>query len=140
AIKRSANVEAISHLTKGLEVLKLLLDTPERVQQEIALQITLGDALRQAKGFAAPEVEQSYTRAQELCQQVGETPQLFSVLSGLFSFYMARAEYKTAHALTLQRLTLAQHLQDPALLLQAHQGLGGCLCMCGEFGAAREHF
>ena len=35
------------------------------------------------KGYAAPEVEAAYTRARELCQQVGETPQLFPVLWGL---------------------------------------------------------
>jgi predicted ATPase len=45
AIERSANVEAISHLTKGLEVLQTLPDTPERSQHELALQITLGTPL-----------------------------------------------------------------------------------------------
>ena len=44
AIQRSANVEAISHLTKGLELLKTLPDTPERTQQELTLQIALGAA------------------------------------------------------------------------------------------------
>ena len=33
AAQRSANMEAISHLTKGLELLKTLPDTPERAQQ-----------------------------------------------------------------------------------------------------------
>ena len=72
--KRSA------HLTKGLEVLHTLPDTPERARQELGLQITLGPALLATKGLAAPEVERAYTRARELCQQVGETPQLFPVL------------------------------------------------------------
>ena len=40
-----------------------------------------------AKGQAAPEVGQAYTRARELCQQVGETPQLFPMLFGLWRFY-----------------------------------------------------
>ena len=38
------------------------------------------------RGSAAPEVEQAYTRARELCLQVGETPQLFPVLFGLWWF------------------------------------------------------
>src|SRR5713101_7143279 len=33
AIQRSAHVEAIAHLTRGLELLKVLPDTPERTQQ-----------------------------------------------------------------------------------------------------------
>ena len=75
-------LEAISHLTKGLELLKTLPDTPERTQQELVLQTTLGLALMATQGLAAPEVEQAYARARELCQQVGETPQLFPVLLG----------------------------------------------------------
>src|SRR4029450_3802653 len=45
AIERSAHLEAIAHLSKGLEVLGTLPDTPERAQQELDLQITLGAAL-----------------------------------------------------------------------------------------------
>ena len=42
AVQRSANTEAISHLTTALELLKTLPDTPERTQQELTLQIALG--------------------------------------------------------------------------------------------------
>ncbi|HEX6496391.1 MAG TPA: AAA family ATPase, partial [Acidobacteriaceae bacterium] len=45
ATERSANVEAISHFTKALELLEAAPDSPERVQQEARLQITLGGAL-----------------------------------------------------------------------------------------------
>lgn len=86
ALRRSANIEAIQYLTKALEVLETLPDTPERTQQELNLQITLGVPLQATKGFASPEVERTYARAQELCQQVGETLQLFRVLSGLWFF------------------------------------------------------
>src|SRR5262249_39550440 len=57
AMQRSAHAEAISHLTKGLEVLQALPDTPERTQQELLLQTTLGPALMAVKGYAALEVE-----------------------------------------------------------------------------------
>ena len=64
--------------------------------------------LMATKGFAAPEVEQAYTRARELCQQVGETPQLFPVLFGLWAFYLGRGELQTARELAEQLLSLAQ--------------------------------
>ena len=54
AIQRSANVEAISHLTKGLELLKTLPDTPERAQQELTLQIALGMPLDSHQGLCGP--------------------------------------------------------------------------------------
>src|SRR5262249_34083879 len=72
----SAYVEAISHCTQGLEVLKTMPETIERHRQELEVQTTLGQALAAVKGLAAPEVEAVYQRARVLCQQVGETPQL----------------------------------------------------------------
>src|SRR5207248_9838747 len=57
AIQHSANLEAIGHLTKGLEVLEALPDNPERLQQELDFQTTLGPALMMVKGYAAPEVQ-----------------------------------------------------------------------------------
>jgi predicted ATPase len=71
ALARSAYLEAISHLTKGLEVLQILPDTAERTQRELDLQTTLGLALVATKGRAAPEVGTVYARARELCHQVG---------------------------------------------------------------------
>src|SRR4029453_10898370 len=93
AIQRSAHLEAIAHLSMGLEVLRTLSDTPEHPQQELDLQLALGPALVVTRGPASPAVEQVYARAQELCQQVGETPQLFPVLWGLWRFYNNRGEY-----------------------------------------------
>jgi class 3 adenylate cyclase/tetratricopeptide (TPR) repeat protein len=139
ATERSANVEAISHLTKGLELLKTLPDTSERTQQELTLQITLGAPLLATKGFAAPEVGAVYTRARELCPQVGEAPQLFSALYGLGAFHGVRAEHKTARELGEQFLSLAQRVQDPALLVGAYFVLGQALHCLGELIPAREH-
>jgi predicted ATPase/class 3 adenylate cyclase len=139
AIQRSAHAEAVAHLTKGLEVLKTLPNTSERTQQELDVQITLGQALTVTKGYAAPEVEHTYTRARQLCQQVGETPQLFPVLRGLWNFYLIRREVRTARELAEQLLGLAQHAQDPALLQQAHSALAGALVHLGAFAAAQAH-
>ena len=139
AVERSAHVEAMSHLTRGLEVLAALPDTAERTQQELSLQTTLGSALMAAKGQGAPEVGQAYARARELCRQVGETPQLFPVLFGLWRFYLVRAEYQTARELAEQCLSLAQRVHDPALLLEAHFALGGSLLWLGEMAPAHAH-
>jgi predicted ATPase len=119
AIQRSAHVEAIGHLTKGLGVLQALPDTLERTRQEILLQTTLGPELMAVKGYAAPEVEHAYTRARVLCQQVGDIPQFFPVLRGLWYFYLLRVELQTARELGEQLHSLAQRTHDPALLLEA---------------------
>jgi predicted ATPase len=139
AIQHSAYAEAISHLTTALALLRTLPDTPERTRQELDLQITLGPALIPTKGQAAPEGEHAYARARELCRQVGETPQLFPTLIGLWLFYLVRAELQTAHELGAQLLGLAQCQQAPVLLLLAHRVLGTTFLWLGEFTLARAH-
>ncbi|HET7713914.1 MAG TPA: hypothetical protein VFK94_06840, partial [Patescibacteria group bacterium] len=138
--QRSATAEAITHLTTALELLKVRPDTPNAAQQELALQIALGAPLIAAKGWAAPETVHVYTRARELCQQVGGDHQLFSVLVGLWFVYYARVEVQIAHDLSEQCLSLAGSRQDPALLLEAHAIRGWNLYIPGEFVQAQEHF
>lgn len=139
AIQRSANVEAISHLTQCLELLKSLPDTPERTQQELTLQITLGSALIATRGYASPEVEAAYSRARELCQQLGETPQLFPVLRGLAVFYFIRPELQTAQELGERILSIAQDSQDPSLIIEAHAVLGETFYHQGKFALSLKH-
>jgi predicted ATPase len=81
--ERSAYAEALGHLTKGLEVLACLPATPERAQRELALLVSLGPILMVLKGFGAMEVEQTYTRARLLCEQLDESRYLPHVLHGL---------------------------------------------------------
>ena len=139
AVRRSAYQEAITLLTKGLELLKTLPDTPERTQQELTLQLALSDALFTVKGYAAPEVEKTVTRARELCQQLEETPQLFPVLWRLMVFYNNRGEFQTARELSEQMMRLAQSVQDRYLLSIAHMALGATLYWLGELTSARPH-
>ncbi len=139
AIERSANLEAIGHLTTGLDVLKTLPDTPARAQQELALHMALGTALVSARGPSAPEAEQAYVRARELCQQVGDAPDLFPVLWGLGVTHVQQGKLRTARELGEQCLTLAQRLQDAALLLEAHTIVGSGLYFIGELALTRAH-
>jgi predicted ATPase/class 3 adenylate cyclase len=139
AIERSANLEAISHLTKGLDVLKTLPETPQRTQQELTLQLALGTPLVMIRGYEAPEVEQAYARAQELCQQVGDRSQRFSVLVGLRRLYFGRGQLRTAREVAEECLTLAQDLGNPAFLQEAHAMLGTTLVYQGELLSARTH-
>jgi predicted ATPase len=139
AFDRGANMEAISHLTKGLELLKTLPDTPERNQQELALQLALGLPLIATKGWAAPEVERTYARARELGQQLGETPQLFWALWGLWSFHETRGNCQLSLELAKQLLPLAQGQQDPTLLIGAYHALGENLHLLGELTSARAY-
>jgi predicted ATPase len=124
ASDRSANLEAVSHFTAGIELLTTLPETPAHTQQALTLHIALGAALQMAKGFAAPDAERAYARARELCQQVGETPELVPALYGLYRFYAARSQWHTAREFAEMLLRLAQRAHDPAHTVIAHYVLG----------------
>jgi predicted ATPase len=139
AVERSAYAEAVSHLTAALDLLTTLPESRERSQQELAVQMTLGMALRVTRGGGAPEVERLYIRARELCERVGEPTQLFRVLWGFWMMYNGRGDYQTMLALGEQLLSLAQRLEAPDLLLEAHHALWTSLFTGGELAAARVH-
>ena len=139
ALQRWAYVEAIAHLRQGLALLTTLPETPARCQQELDLQVALGLALVATKGNAAPDAERTYARARELCQEIGNTRQLFPVLRGLLLYYQARGQTQTAYRLGEQLLSLAQSQPEPAPLLLAHFMLGMVLFLRGESAAAHTH-
>jgi predicted ATPase len=124
-------------LTTALTLLSTLPDTPERLQQELTLLTVLGIPLVQTKGHAAAEVATTYGRARELCQQLGDSPQLFSALVGLMRFYFHRGELRTAHDFGEQLLRLAERLDDPGLVVRAHHMLAENLLWRGKFVGAR---
>jgi predicted ATPase len=139
AMERSAHVEAIAHLTQGLTLLTMLPQTHARLHQELDLQVALGNALSTTQGNAAPEVERAYARAQTLCEQIGETSQLFPVLRGLMQYYQSRGQLQRTYTLGEQLLCLAQSQSETALPMLAHYQLGTVLFFQGEPAVAQCH-
>jgi predicted ATPase len=139
AAGHSATREAIAYFEQALESLKHLPENRFTIEKAINVRVDLGPTLISMKGFGATEVEENYTRARVLCEQFGETPQLFPVLWGLARMHDVRGELKVGRELGGQLLTLAQRVQDPALLLEAHHELWANLSALGELTAARTH-
>ena len=140
ASQRLANAEAESHLSTGIRLLTTLPDTPERAQQELSLQLALGPVLMATKSIGHADTERVYSRARELCLQIGGTPQLFPVVWGIRRVYIMRAKYKTARELEEQLLRLAQNAQDPGLLLEVQWAWATTSFWRGELAIARERF
>jgi predicted ATPase len=139
ASDRSANVEAISHFTTGIELLKTLPETPERIQQALTLYVALGTELQMAKGNTAPEVVHAYTQARALSQRVGEIPELIPVLFGLWRFSTTRPQLHTARELGGTLLRLAHRAHTPAFSVLAHYALGATWFLLGALPAAHQH-
>jgi predicted ATPase len=139
ASQRSAHPEAVSHLTKGLELLKTLPATPERNRQELTLQLALAPSVMITKGHGSPEAETVHVQARALCEQGAATPELFRVLSGLWTVYLVQGKLQIARELGEQLLTLAEGLRNPLFLVAAHEALGSALLWLGAFTPARAH-
>src|SRR5262249_41416759 len=92
AVRRSANQAAIALARRGLAPLQALPAAPDRARQELTLLLALGVALVATQGFASPEVEQTYRRAQALCQRSADVSALFPVLYGLWNVYLVRCQ------------------------------------------------
>ncbi len=71
----------------------------KRDQLELHVQNALGPALITTFGNMAPEVEQAFSRARDLCRRVGETTDLFTALSGLWIHHANMGWHRKAHAL-----------------------------------------
>ncbi len=131
--------EAAALARRGLEMLGMLPDSPQRAQQEMGLQLMLGTSLSFAKGHSLAEAGKSMTRARELCQQMGEPPQLFTVSFALWSFYIVGAKIQEAHQMAEQLLRMAERARDPLLLVGAHYTMGTTMQFLAELSAGHEH-
>ena len=120
-------------------LLEDVLDTQDKVSQEVALQALLGQCLVQIRGYALSDVQQAFHRAWELIDQIGETPQYFQVMDGLHAFYWLRGEYQSARAVAEQNLEASQLGQDPVRFRIAHRQLGCIMMFMGDLLPAAEH-
>ncbi len=139
AAARSAYREAVAYFEQALSALEHLPDSRETLEQALDIRVGLGPVLMATKGFGSPEVESSYNSAQELCERIGETPQLFPVLWGLWMTNNSRGRHQTAREVGEHLLAVAEREQDTSLLLQAHHALWTTLFTIGDLAPAKVH-
>ena len=140
ALQRSANMESISHLRKGIALLEGIPHAPERDHLEITLRSTLGAPLMASSGYGAPELEATYAAAMALTKQVdGDPREIVPVLWGLWIFYHVRAKYSDARGLAEQLLTLTDGADDSGMRLCAHLARGATAFLSGQLSQGRDH-
>jgi tetratricopeptide (TPR) repeat protein len=132
--------ESIALARRGLEMLKPLPDSPERVKQELDLQLALGFSLGAGGGWTAPEIARVYHRAQELCKRFGPGMELYSALYGLSFYHLFRTEFRKAHEVSEELLRLAVKDQDSDRIITARFMLGFISVFLGDLLSAAEHF
>jgi predicted ATPase len=140
AAERSANLEAIRHLSRGLDALKTLPDNAKRDRQELAFQIAIGTPLIAVHGYSAPQTGIAYSRARALCERLGEVESLVATLSGEFVYYFVRGDFPMMRRLTDEARQVCERLPSPVLRLASHRLAGITAMHFGSFAEARSEF
>jgi tetratricopeptide (TPR) repeat protein len=140
ALTRSANVEAISHFRKALEVMSSLYDTPERRNEEIRIQLALGIPLIAVHGYAAEETRNAFDRARTLCLKLDDAAEYFQALYGLWGHSWMGGKNDRALALANEFLSRSQQRSDVNLAMMAHRIMGSTLLTIGDFQRSAQHF
>jgi predicted ATPase len=130
--------EALSLAERGIDGLETLPEGPEKLQLELGLQMIRGLALRSVKGWAAPELESTFTRARALCQQLGDPPELFPVLWNLAFFNMIRGDLALVSEQTATLMRQAEQAGRPAFLMAVHHLAGVASEFIGDFVKSSE--
>jgi predicted ATPase len=138
-MERSANAEAVGHFTRGLELLNSLPDSDQRRERELDLQLALGTTLLMTEGHISARVEHAYSRARDLCQQIGDSPELFTAMVGLWRFYLSQARFQQALDLGRQGVEIAERMQDDAMRGEAQLMVGSSIFYLGQPAQALAH-
>jgi class 3 adenylate cyclase/predicted ATPase len=140
ALDRSALAEALTYSDHALEALTHLGAVPERKTLEFLLVTQRATALRELRGYAAPEVERIYLRARELCREMRDVPERVGLEWQQMQFFLVRADLDTAKQLASSLLHHAEASRESALLIDANLAVGMTAFATGDFATARNHF
>lgn len=136
--RRSAYSIAEGQLRHALDVLEQVPPSAERTEREAGLRIAIGSVLMAVRGWGSDEVETHYSRALDLCRELGSTAFLFPSLWGLWLFQWGRGNERTAGDLVVQLRGHARESLDPAHKLQACHAAWATSFSLGNLDDARQ--
>jgi len=124
AARRSAHIEAIEHLRRGLGLLDEISPPELRRQLELNLQAALIGSLTASQGPTSPTLSECCQRGLALCRQGEPTPLVFPFLFGQFTFAMCRGCTEDAAPLAKTFLSLATDMSYDSGRVIGHRLLG----------------
>jgi class 3 adenylate cyclase/tetratricopeptide (TPR) repeat protein len=138
AVARSANLEAIAHLRRGIEALSGLPDGASKDRLELDLQLALGPCLIATQGFLSNAFAATFTRARGLCERLSDAPEHPHVMYWLALVHGYRGEMPEALGAATTALRLAEAAGNRPAALNAMCGIGSVLMAMGRLVEARQ--
>jgi predicted ATPase len=136
---RSAFEEAIGHLSRGLELVNTLPDSPARDGLELEFLTSLAPAYIAARGYATPEVGPILVRALEVCRRTGDRRLQFGIMLGTWEWHIVRADLRACVGQAADGMALAESQADPGMMMEALFMPGVTAFYRGQFADARIH-
>ena len=138
AALRSANIEAIALLERGIEVTGRLPADERKDRAELDFQLALGPCLIAVHGPAAGKAVATFARARELCERLGQPPEYLQVLFWLATVSVIRGELPQALEATVGLRKAAEARSNQPALINGTRGEGMILMFMGRILEARE--
>jgi class 3 adenylate cyclase/tetratricopeptide (TPR) repeat protein len=139
AVARSAMVEAVALLEKGLGLLTTMPSSREYQKQELQLRLALAGALIGTKGYSSPQVSETWARAGALGELIGETSH-FVPIAGQWAHHLVRAEHRQGLAFAERMQQRGEEQQDSVAVLLGRFYEGISRLSLGEFNPAHALF
>jgi class 3 adenylate cyclase len=139
ALARSANLEAIDHFRRALACLAEQPQNAARDRRELDLLIALAVPLASSRGYADPQVRETYARAEALSAALGEDARLFPIVYGMFRSWMIGGDQHSAVEAARRLEAIAETTGDPAHRAASQRALGSALIYRGDLDAAMPH-
>ena len=126
ACAKAAYVESLAHSQGAIGLLESMgeADHPLRKALRRQLLVLRGVALTATSGYAAPEVEEAYRQARELCDEHADPATLYPIIRGLATYHLVRGDLGPAYELSVHGLALADRSGKPEQRIDALSVLG----------------
>ena len=138
AAQRSANLEAIAHLRRGIELTSRLPADEGRDSSELDFQLVLGPCLIATHGPAASAALTTFARARELCERLGEPPEYLQVRFWLATVSVVRGDLPQALEAVEGMPSDAEARGNRGALINVIRGRAMILMFMGRIVEARE--
>ena len=140
AARRSAHIEAVEDLRRGLSLLNEISSPELRAKLELGLQGALIPSLISTQGPTSSALSECCQRGLALCREGEASPLVFAFLFGQFTFAMCRGRNKDAAPLAQLFLTVASDKSYASGRVIGHRLCGMTHINAGAALKAKEQF
>lgn len=142
AARKAARVfaypEASLLCERGMRALVTSPESSHRDEQELLFQLTLGMALMSTRGYAAPEVEQTYRRARDLCLKLNEIRRRIPVLWAIHTCLNNAGRLIEALEIAEEMREAAESLGHKEAIVESLHAHGTTMGFMGRLAEARQ--